>query len=456
MSRCRTSPIQKARTSCDRVVLVCAAIFTTIIAEKPVRSGDCDSPHSCEYFSDQDYGGRRTCLEVGEAPIVSADGLDSFRLLSSDVALLAERVVPPANYQRLFFYSEVTHQEDGVAQLSMPMIAGTNQYDGTQVRVSCVLARGAPLPRVEVPIDVVDIHPAVSAEHRGDYRQPSASSQILTLDGAYFWENAEQLGGLHGPYEEINIAVVRAETVQSYIDSLKPGGDQTYSYANMNRNADELWNNAAVKYKEYAIPGPVYAFRCAAGLNPHSEWIDSDWGTRYSNLGLVDWRSDATWVGTDATGRQRVGLIIHGADPNGDDFIDAVFVYKDDDVVHFLVGAHGVIRLKNLRDVQQAIDRADAYTWDDWDGTYPENVCALNPTGTMDACWSSCCQLIDCTEGCGVNGSRYKPFDRWERAYECLIAGSTLGLIAGKYPSRLILSKRMTLKGIGGTARFGD
>jgi hypothetical protein len=453
----------------------------------PSFAADCNLQHECEVFSEEYFGGSRVCLQKNE-PYSSPDGLKSFKIVDRNAALLVRRVPPPGKYPLMQFYAEVVHPEAGTTELRQPIITGTSQYDDALVEISCI-DKNLPTPEIHVPIDADDVNPVLKTDGRANYRRPAEDKKVLVLREAFFWENAEDVGGFHGPNEEINISIVQPWVVGNYLNSLNPDPNDPcfadpfavgcYSYERLNR-FESLWQG--FRLGGFAIPGPIYGQPCID--DPHNEWIDGPWGARYSNTGILDWDKDADWIDfhgmcrgkDDSQNRDncrpercsepgsvpcdRVGIVINGADKgtaHGDDFIDASFLYKKDKETVLVLRMNGVLKFENVCRGEPPIRNVQSYALS-WNGVNPADVYAppppYGPSCDPESVKGDCLCFntkAECTLW-EMAGSPHYPFRGLDEAYSCAVPGSTIGLYRGYYhPKIRVLSTPITIRAVDGS-----
>lgn len=312
-------------------------------------------------------------------------------------------------YPEMFFYADT----------SQPMIGGTNQYCGATVQISCVPRRTLYQPTTWIPIDIDNVHPDADCKGRFPIRPPiGTNGRMMLLRRAFFWENSEDVWGIHGPYGDIKINVCDP-------------GILNYSYKQL-QDDPSLWNKEGIRYYCCVLPGPVWEANNYP--EPHNEWLDGPWGCYYSNIGFFDWEKNKNYT--------TVAIVISESGDDPEDFLGAMRIHRDSLGIHrMMVRMFGWIEfeVKNINEPENSVDIADIY----WHGTYPGHWPyaeyldeVIGPEGHLD-------------------GSQYTPYpsSKFFSNYPAL-KGKTIGLLGGKFPAGTY-NIPMTFISIGQPAIFG-
>ncbi len=341
----------------------------------------------------------------GPAQVVKADDdhppCVSFQVFSPNVAIkitVLDQVLGRSGPYELFIYSEV----------SQPQYFGTDQYCGRNLKVECVPA-SLPQPEIFIPVDRANVHPKALHSPLWPW---TPGHKMLVLRKAFFWENSEDLDGLHGPYGDITISACSPELgAWTYEDFIKHW-QQTF--------------DTPKRIRWMTLPGPIWSGYAPIFFpKPYSEWIDGPWGCVYSNIAVHDW----------------------GANPSANDAITVVITesdkFDDEDVLGWLrvtsdmqgpivlkARMFGWVELENIvvdaSGNEPSVDVGNVYWYGGWDGIYPEEV--YGPQNLAVSC-----------ETCP--GSQYRPFtDAQIEDFlnDTRFDGYTVGLLGNKFSAGIL------------------
>lgn len=383
-------------------------------------------------YSSQGYQGIQYPLNIGGSIVFTPTGRGwscfSFRIFSQNAAIKVTPLSQPIGREgpyNCFIYSEV----------DMPRYFGTDQYCGKTLRAECV-TRNLPQPDVFVPFDFSDANPNEENDH---YLRPYVNGhRMLVLRKAFFWENSEPLGGGHGPYEDIKIAVCKKDILN-------------YDFIYLVEHQD-FWQQLLLTIPVMELPGPVWSGYASAGYpDPYDEWIDGPWGCVYSNIALWDW-------GICPGSGQPVVPIVYTTDsdnfffPSELDGNNLAGVYDNiitpdmEGPILFKVRMFGWVILENIcvnGEEPHFPSNNSVYWLNGWNGVHPETIYGPQNAAVPREAYP---------------GNQFRPFttqqffDRFynNRSYD----GWNIGLLSGKFPA-MTISKRGTYRAFGHPAVFG-
>jgi hypothetical protein len=323
-----------------------------------------------------------------------------------------------ANYPQMFIYSEV----------DQPFVGGTDQYSNKLVKISCVPTGQLPQPDIYIPIDLDNINPQADGNWLDWPWIPD--NNLLVIRKAFFWENSEDVGGLHGPFGDIKISVCTSSIAN-------------WTYHDFLNNWQSIKDNSNYRFRFITLPGPIYACDSPIGFapEPKNEWIDGPWGCYYSNIALIDWDNNNS--------PSEVTIVITEADvSNDEDILGWQLVSSNDEQILIKARMFGWVELQKVTadfsGKEPSVDLGDFYCWDDWDGSYPEGVdLGSDPETGL---------IIDAL------GTQYKPYSNYlqmKLITDLFPVHLDIGLYPGIYPAVTINNSRTYYSVGGGTAIFG-
>lgn len=405
----RTPPLLGAGS-----LAIVAALFHLTVSIPPLRASD---------LTVTLHDGQSFALDLGQSRDVLTPGCDcpciSWQINTPGTAIRIDMLDKDSyngRYEHMFMYS--------VRSLPPPTngIYGTPQYCGHNVRVSCV-PQSPPEATAYIPLDATNLNRNANLPIA-----PVPGNRMLALRRAFFWENSEQLAGLHGPFGDIKINVCDPSIADMGFDYLQ------YHW-------DELLNPFPpypIKRNSFSLYGPVWGSR--EDPPPANEWLDGPWGCSYSNAFIYDWDDPYQ----EFYNRHVVSLVVAEAEgafiigTNPEDFLDATKVYRATDpsvVMHFDVSMFGWVELQNV-DVtgrEPTVDVAAHYWYPSWNGMTPAQV--TSP------------EIAD----------QYRPLpgktiSEMENEF---VAGERIGILGGQVPNGSF-RKAMRYVAIGGPVRSGS
>ncbi|MCB0855780.1 MAG: hypothetical protein KDD63_26345, partial [Bacteroidetes bacterium] len=340
-----------------------------------------------EHFQVTSQAGSAYNMNIGQTitsnPIQGYPG-PSFKVLNPNAAVLIKINNSIGNYDSLFVYSE---------ESEWPKIGGTSLYQVNSLTARCIqrLPQG-PQPEVFVPINRANVNSGATP-HSILLTNAQNGHRVLMMRKAYFYENSEDIGTIHGPYGDLKVNVC-AQSVNNL------------SYSALEDPSN--WHNSSVWYDQNTLYGPIYD-EPTNNPAPKNEWIDGPWGAEYSNVMVWDW---------DAPGNPNtVTILVSESDgTNAEDYLGKKLISKTDNTVFMSVGCYGWILFENVditSGAEPSIEVGSHYWFDAWDGSYPESV--YGPNGS-------------------AYGSQYKPFFNYSDLIQNAPPGSDVGLMGGKFP----------------------
>jgi|GEM_PF-4857858 hypothetical protein len=358
------------------------------------------------YYEGTNYTGPYIDINLGQTVLVNSDGdAICIKILNPNVAVKATRVdgswdsYPTGSINNYFVYTDQ----------DMPYVGGTNQYENINIRVECIPKANTwqdlPQPLVYVPFDISNVNPNPDNDHFLKGFEPYAGRKILALRRAYFWENSEDVGGLHGPYADIKIGAYDP-AIFSNSNWLNP--DVAHIYAMPNWKSD--------------LSGPIWSgYAPAFYPDPYDEWIDGPFGCIYSNIVVWDWG-----VSGLVSDNAQIGIIVSEADgTNPEDIMGGRTVLAGEQgLILVKVQPFGWVLLENIdiNGLEERVSNADVYWFGGWNGQYPVSV--YGPQNAAVPC-----------ETCP--GNQFRPFTDsqfWSFHGNPAFDGYKVGLMGGNYP----------------------
>jgi len=405
------------------------------------------SAQQVRIYSGNNFSGLASTLSVGNFTTFTPTGCNgSIEVINA--AVIVEMINPPSPYPFMLRYSEqnITNIEPG-----------TSQYCGQPLRITCLnkaqSAAQLPQPTAWIPIDRDNINGDIPMDLNG-----AVGERVLLLRRAFLWENTEDLGCCHGPYASVGLKIYGANLLTDFgfnFDAIA----QQYCGVTDDNELDEPVNSCndltclafQNTYPElvngFKLAGPVFnadnlcndfGQDCGSFLglvhDPKSEWIDGPWGVCYSRMPIFRWTPGIP---------DQVSLVLReGDDTNCDDFLGGILIDKNDNnPILFKAWKYGWLELQVVTitqaDIDYNVDVADYYWFYNWNGINPEEIHSIPQTPPFD-------QFVPLA---GHDIPEMEAF---------FPAGSTVGLIGGKFPHNGTFSKPMTYKAACQPAVFGQ
>lgn len=294
--------------------------------------------------------GQQYSLYIGQSITFTSTSGPSVDINSANAGVKIRRIsgMTPCtplgvSYPEKYFYTEI----------DQPLVGGTDQYSGELLEATCVL-RYIPQPNLFIPIDWNNGHPNVS--HPAILpTNANAGDTMLMIRKANFWENSEDVCGLHGPYGELLLNRCSLSVMQySYLDLV---------------NYDSLWHPLRIGMSRN-IYG--HAYTDVWSPDPYNEWIDNWWGAYYSNCAMWNWSN---------TTLNSIAIIISEADDpffNLEDVLGrAVIDQNMTGCILVKCRMFGWIVLENViipaSGNETSVDVADSYVFLNWNGDKAED-----------------------------------------------------------------------------------